>query len=191
LIFIIMVTWRTGVQAMRARLIAIAQSQEVFTEELRRNEVPRVPGVSIFLTRTDTAIPAFVSEWVKNVGSLHRTVIALHIHFDESPRVADAERASVLAGPENLWHVTLRYGFVEVPNLNADLKRLKGLPPDVDLDRAIFFASRDVIVPQNHSVLVKWRYALFAFLFRNSIKATDRFSLPADRTLEVARHINL
>ena len=37
----------------------------------------------------------------------------------------------------------------------------------------------------------RWRSALFAFLYRNSVKTVDRFNLPPDNVVEIARQIEI
>ena len=64
--------------------------------------------------------------------------------------------------------------------------------PDVVDDHAVFVAARDLMVrkPQG-SALAGWRVALFAFLYRNSVKIVDRFNLAPDRVIEIARQIEI
>ena len=56
----------------------------------------------------------------------------------------------------------------------------------------MFVAARDLVVrkPQG-SALAGWRIALFAFMYRNSAKIVDRFNLPPDRVIEIARQIEI
>lgn len=189
-IFGIMVTWRTGVQALRAKLASLAEPVDSFLAELKSERVPRVPGTAVFLTRPTDKIPAFVSEYVRNIGSLHKTVLALHIKFEEQPRVDEADRFIFEQVAPNFWHVTLRYGFVEAPDLVATLRRLTDIP-EINPEQAVFFATRDLVVSTRHSLLSSLRLALFAFLFRNAARVTDRFNLPQERTVEVARQVRL
>ena len=188
-IYVVMVTWRTGTTAVRDRLQAMAEPTERFVALLTDHRVPRVPGTAVFLTRSGDQIPAFVSGYVRTMGSIHTNVIALTIQFEDEPRVR-AARAAVEQVCDGFWRVTLRFGFVEVPDLMAAIADLD-LPPSVDLEHAVFFGSRDMVVAGPHSALTKWRLALFAFLYRNAVRASDRFRLPADRTLEMARQITL
>jgi KUP system potassium uptake protein len=189
IIYGVMVTWRTGVQALRAALDAMAQPIADFLAELKDHEIPRVPGVAVFLTRSSDHIPVFITEYVRNIGSLHATAITLSVIFEEQPTVA-APRGRVETLSEGLWHVTLRYGFIETPDLCRDLEALEGLPEAID-ETAIFFGTRDMIVLKKHGVLTRMRLRLFSFLFRNAVRASDRFNLPPDRTMEVARHVPL
>ena len=190
-IYLIMVTWRTGAMAVRARLKAMAEPTEAFVTQLNDHRIPRVPGTAVFLTRTEGQIPAFIAGYMRNMGSLHEHVIALTIRFDDTPRVAEEKRATLEQVCEGFWRATVHYGFVEVPDLTTALKNLKGLPPSIDLDRAVFFGSRDMVTAAPHSRLHRLQIDLFAFLYRNAVRASDRFKLPADRTVEVARQIKL
>ncbi len=189
-IFMIMVTWRTGAQALRSKLASLAEPVDNFLAELKAERVPRVPGTAIFLTRPTDKIPAFVGDYVRNMGSLHKVVLALHIRFEEQPRIDEAERAEIEQVAPDFWHVTLRYGFIEAPDLVSALRELKGVP-GLDPDQAVFFATRDLVAPARHSMLSRWRLALFAYLYRNAARLTDRFNLPPDRTVEVARQVRL
>lgn len=190
-IYLVMVTWRTGAMAVRARLRAMAEPTEAFVAQLNDHRIPRVPGTAVFLTRTAGQIPAFIAGYMRNMGSLHEHVIALTIRFDDAPRIDEDRRATLEPVCEGFWRATVHYGFIEVPDLTAALKDLKGLPAAVDLDRAVFFGSRDMVTAAPHSTLNRLRIDLFAFLYRNAVRASDRFKLPPDRTIEVARQIKL
>ena len=52
---------------------------------------------------------------------LQETLVSLSIAFEEVPRVEHGCRASVREVAPGFWHVTVRYGFVEVPELQSAL----------------------------------------------------------------------
>jgi KUP system potassium uptake protein len=190
IIYILMVIWRTGVQALRDALQLTTQPVSEFLAELKRNKVPRVPGVGVFLTRSSDHVPAFITEYVRNIGALHATAVTLSVVFEEQPW-AQEPRSKVEQLEDGLWHVTLRYGFVESPDLPRDLAAIKKLPDEVNFEKSVFFGARDMIVLKPHAFLTRVRLRLFGFLLRNSIRASDRFNLPPERTMEVARHVPL
>ena len=190
-IFLVMVTWRTGFQVLRATLATLSEPADQFLRELAIDKVPRVPGTAVFLTRATEDVPAFIVEYVRNMGALHAKVIALNVRFEEQPRVDPDERGAYEALGTNFWRATVSYGFNEKPDLPVGLSELKNLPPDLDLKNAVFFGTRDLVTPGRHSPLSKWRGELFAYLYRNSVRATDRFHLPAHQTVEVARQIEI
>jgi KUP system potassium uptake protein len=76
--------------------------------------------------------------------------------------------------------------------LRAALKQAHGVELGIDFERARFVAARDLVVSKRHgSALRGWRTALFAFLYRNSAKIVDRFNLPPERVVEIARQIEI
>jgi KUP system potassium uptake protein len=119
-------------------------------------------------------------------------VIALSVTFDETPRVAGPACTVVSKVAEGWWQISAHFGFIEIPNLRRALEQAQGLDPAIDLDKAVFVATRDLVVHKPGSrVLRQGRLGLFAFLYRNAVKATDRFSLPPHNVLEIARQIEI
>jgi len=191
-IFFIMLTWRSGIDAVRTSLANSSEPPEDFLASLKTGDIPRVPGTAVFLTRTYQKIPPLMIDHVKHMGALQRSVIALTVRFEEPPRIAEPERCDVELIGDGIWSVTIRFGFVEIPDLAGALKRVKGLDPSIDLDAAIYFATRDLIVAKRGaSMFDRLRLPVFAFLYRNAVKVVDRFSLPPDRVVEIARQIEI
>jgi KUP system potassium uptake protein len=72
------------------------------------------------------------------------------------------------------------------------LREAKGLARDIDLDKAVYFAARDEAVhSKTGATLSWWRLPLFAFLFRNSVRASDLFNLPVSNFIEIGRQIEI
>jgi KUP system potassium uptake protein len=191
-IFSLMLIWRTGIDAVRQSLANASEPAEKFIADLKAGKVPRVPGTAIFLTRTYQQIPPLLVDHIRHMGALHSAVIALTVLFEEDPRIEDEHRCAVELLAPGIWRVTVRFGFVEIPDLTAALKRVRGLDPSIDLDHAIYFATRDLVVSKpGDSMFARWRLPVFAFLYRNAVKVVDRFSLPPDRVVEIARQIEI
>ncbi|MBV8683558.1 MAG: KUP/HAK/KT family potassium transporter [Caulobacteraceae bacterium] len=190
LMFGLMATWRTGIDAVRARSVRVAISVSEFQRLMKTT--PRVPGTAVFLTRQNEGVPSIVSDHVKFVGALQEHVLALTVIFEPRPRVPEAERFTVVPLCDGLCHVTIRFGFVEVPNVQQTLNRIKDFSPGVDIDNAFFFGTRDMVKrrPQD-SRLPAWQLPIFAFLFRNAVKTFDRFSLPATNVIEISREVEV
>jgi len=119
-------------------------------------------------------------------------VIALTVVFEETPRVSDEERFVLEPLAEGMWRVTLRFGFIEIPDLRLALRLVKPLDPSIDLDNAIYFATRDLVVSKARGPRYPaWRRPVFAFLYRNAVKVVDRFNLPPKNVVEIARPIEI
>jgi KUP system potassium uptake protein len=191
-VFTVMTTWHRGVRAIAIRLAENEGDPDAFFAELRSGRIARVPGTAVFFTRTAGRIPTLLLRHVAQMKALAETVMTVTVIFEETPRVDEANRAEVQAMSDGIWHVIVRFGFVEVPNLVTALRRAKELGCPVHLDDAVYFAGRDDVVRgQDHSSLWPWQRMLFAFMYRNAVRAADRFDLPPERFLEVGRQVRL
>jgi KUP system potassium uptake protein len=187
IIFVIMTTWREGIDSVHRR--QIGQSNAVFLTKLRSGHVPRVPGTAVFLTRYRRGVPSLIIEHLKHMGALHETVIELTVQLVELPHVAERRCSAACLGA-NLWQATVKFGFNENPDLLEALEAFEEFRHKVNFRKVIYFASRDLVVHDTrHPRLTRWQLILFAFLFRNSAKTMDRFNIPPDNFVEIARQI--
>ena len=192
LIFLAMTTWRRGISALRGTLVRGQDTPEQFLTRLEEGRIPRVPGTAVFLSRTDALVPPVLVRHVAQFKALQETIVGLTVRFDEVPRVAQSGRAQVRKVAAGLWHVTIHYGFIEIPDLANDLLAARDHGCPLDLDDAVYFAAHDEVVGSvSHPRLPSWRRVLFAFMYRNALRAPDRFALPSDRFLEISRQVAL
>ena len=192
LIFIVMTTWRFGIDALHREVARAARAPEDFFRQLRDQKIPRVPGTAIFLTRLDHAISPLIVAYVAHIGAIHQTVVALTVRFEPVPRVRRENRLEVVRLSDDFWHLTVRYGFVEIPDLPAALRQAKSVCDPIDPDNAIYFGAADEVVRSNkRTELLRWRLQLFAFMFRNSAHAADRFNIPSAKLVEISRRIEI
>jgi KUP system potassium uptake protein len=192
ILFSIMVTWRTGVEAIRAALIQAPEAGDKFLADLRSGAIPRVAGTTIFLTRSAQKVSRLIMDHAHFVGVLPKQAIALSVIFESVPRIEGPNCTLVENVGEGLWHIVAKFGFFEIPDLRAALSRAAGLEPPIDINKAMFVGTRDLVVRKPFdSVLAHWRMWLFAFLYRNSVKVVDRFNLPPDNVVEIARQIEI
>jgi KUP system potassium uptake protein len=191
-VFIVMTTWRFGIEAVRREHAREAELPRQFFKRLHDSRIPRVPGTAIFLTRLAQEVPPLIVQHVKQLGAVQDTLIALTVKFEDVPRVRSDNRMEVIQLSEWFWHMTVHYGFVEVPNLPAALGRAKDFGCPIDFDGAIYFGERDEIVRRKRrSRIARWRLPLFAFMFRNSVRAVDRFNIPPRNFIEIGRQIEI
>ncbi|GAC1667624.1 MAG: KUP/HAK/KT family potassium transporter [Steroidobacteraceae bacterium] len=190
ILFVIMITWRTGIDAVRAALMQPPQAAERFLAALKSGLIPRVEGTTVFLTRSRQKVSGLIMSHVHFAGVLPKNAIALSVEFENTPRIEGPHCTVVDHTGEGLWHLVARFGFFEIPDLRRALRDAHGLDAAVDLDKALFVGTRDLIVHQQKSLSMgRWRLELFAFLYRNSVKVVDRFNLEPENVLEIARQI--
>jgi KUP system potassium uptake protein len=128
---------------------------------------------------------------VADLHALHRLVASLTVEFEEVPRVARADRVRVEKVAEDFWHITAHFGFMEMPDLRAALAAAREHGCLLDLDHAIFFGTYDDVVPaeKGERLLPAWRRWLFSFMYRNAVRAVDRYRLPRDRFVTMGRQL--
>jgi KUP system potassium uptake protein len=189
-VFVIMMTWRAGLDAVRASLGRDAPDAALVHARIRA--APRVPGTAVFLTRQDHGGPAAILQHLDHMGALQRHVVVLTVKFEATPRVAEEDRSHVEHMGDGVTRIVMRFGFIEMPDLKVALAAVEGLDPDIDLDTAIFFGNRDLVTGRREPPrLPRWQLPIFAFLYRNAVKAVDRFNLPSPNVLEIARQIDV
>ncbi|MEI2518184.1 KUP/HAK/KT family potassium transporter, partial [Acinetobacter baumannii] len=81
--------------------------------------------------------------------------------FEECPRVPAERRATIADLGHGLWRVTLRYGFVEIPNVARDLAAVPDLNDRFDPESAVYFGARDLVECHKRSRLDRLRLGLF------------------------------
>lgn len=192
LIFILMTTWHRGIEAVRRAQAETPDATERFLAALKDGKIARVPGTAVFFSRSDTAVPPVLVRHYVQIKALQEKIVSLTIRFEDYPRVPLSERAEVEQIADDFWHVTVRFGFLEVPSVVAALACAREKGCSLNLDDAVYFASReDVVRSANRPRLPTWQRMLFAVMYRNAVRTPDRFDLPADEFLEIGRQIAL
>jgi len=192
ILFCIMVTWRNGVDAIKATLASSAEPGERFLSELKNGLIPRIDGTTVFLTRSTQKVSKLIMDHVRFVGVLPRHAIALSIVFENTPRIFGPKCTLVENVGEGLWRVVARFGFFEIPDLMLALSQAQGLESTIHFGKAMFVGTRDLVVSKPANPALRgWRMALFAFLYRNSVKVVDRFNLAPANVVEIARQVEI
>ena len=194
LVFTVMTTWRRGIAGVRAKSSEHVLAPNSFLDQLAEGRVPRVPGTIVFLTRVNEPISPSMVSHVAQFGALQQNVVTLTVAFDQRPRVPQEERITLQHYEGNVWHVMVRYGFVEIPSLPVALAIARGKGCPIVPDDAIFIGGRDEVVRDRddaHARLPAWRRLLFGFMYRNAVHFVDRFDLPPERFVQIGRQVAL
>jgi KUP system potassium uptake protein len=102
------------------------------------------------------------------------------------------DRIELMELADGFWHITVHFGFVQIPDIPAALRQAKVRGCPIDLEDAIYFTARDAVVcSKRRSWLVRARLRLFMLMFRNSVRAVDLFNLPPKNFVEVGRQIEI
>jgi KUP system potassium uptake protein len=120
---------------------------------------------------------------------LHERIILLSIRTAAAPRASDAERVKIDTIAPGIQAVTLRFGFMETPNVIRGLTRARERGLQFDIMTTSFFLSRRTLVPTAKSSMPRWQDLLFIFLAKNAASATEFFHIPSSRVVELGAQI--
>ena len=191
LMLIVMTTWRSGFDAIHRAQHLRSESLADFRQDLAEHRA-RSPRTAVFLTRLAHDVPSLIVEHIRQFGVVPKVMVALSVRFSDRPRLRSEERLEMEEICSNFWHVTVRYGFVEIPDVPATLRHARELGCSLDFTEALYFAERSKVVRRNRKPhMSRWRRVLFAFMLRNSMHAVELFKLPARDFIEIGRQMEI
>ncbi len=186
-----MTTWRTGRRLLAERIRRGETPIERFLDDVERDGLPRVPGTAVFLFKGSGAAPPALITNTRHNHVLHERVLLLSVLTADAPVVGPDERAEIEQRGPGVFQVTLHYGFMEEPDVEAALLKLSDDRLPVTADSLTFFLGRETVIASDIPGMANWRERLFAFQLRSASSAARFFRLPADRVVEVGSQVEI
>ncbi|MFM2130151.1 MAG: potassium transport protein Kup, partial [Pseudomonadota bacterium] len=115
-IYISSTTWIEGRQALYQKLAAEGAQLEDFLRSVGPN-IPRVRGTAVYLARMGETVPHALLHNIKHNKVLHERVLLMTVINEEVPIVPRESRVEAQELEKGFWRVTVRYGFLQSPNL--------------------------------------------------------------------------
>jgi KUP system potassium uptake protein len=188
----IMLIWHRGSVAVAQRLAEAPIPVSDFLANIKANNVPRVPGTAVFLTRTAGGVPPVMLWHLKHNRALHERVLVLTVLTESRPRVQWPERLSVVQEGESFWRVTAHFGFMQRPDIPLLLQEAQQRGCAAELEDVTYYVGHENIVHRERGpALPHWQEALFAAMMRNASHVTDYFRLPSRQVVEIGRQISI
>jgi KUP system potassium uptake protein len=191
IVFALMSTWKRGREVLRERLEETALPIDLFLPDLETSTLPRVPGTAVFLTGDPTGTPHALLHNIKHNKVVHEQTVCLTLLTEDVPYVTASERFTAKALGQGFYRVVARYGFMEVADVPALLRRIRAQGFPIDLEGASYFLGHEQLIPTGESGMGRWRAALFAYLSRNAQSATTYFRIPPNRVVELGAQVEL
>jgi KUP system potassium uptake protein len=151
---------------------------------------PLVLGVLVFTVMT-TAVPHALLHSLKHFKTLHERNVLLSVETLEEPYADPAARMELHDLGHSFHTLTLRFGFMEDPDVPAALAESAAQGLAFDMMDTTFFLSRETVVATKRPGMVLWRDKLFAFLSRNAMPATAFFHIPGNRLVELGTQVEI
>jgi KUP system potassium uptake protein len=190
-ILAVMLTWKKGRALLGEKIAAEALPLEVFLEDIDLTNPVRVPGTAVFLTSTRRGTPAVLLHHFKHNKVLHEQVVILSIVTDAVPEVPASEFVHLKFFDRGFWGVTAHYGFMQTPDIVQVLRACASQGLYLNEADTSFYLGRETLLDGKGRGMAAWRKRLFRFLSRNARSATDFFSIPPNRVVEIGTQIEL
>jgi KUP system potassium uptake protein len=181
----LMTSWKRGRDLLLARWRQDSLPLASFLARLPQSRTVRVPGLAIFLTGNPDYVPAALLHNLKHNKVLHERVLFVTVQNLDEPEAGQHRRTDAAELAPGIHRVTLRYGFMESPNLPRELEGLRERGIAYDAMQASYFLGREVLVPASVPKMPFWRLWLFLVMARNAQPATEFFRIPSDRVVEL------
>jgi len=188
-VMLLMYTWRKGSKVLFEK----SHKQEIPLEDLvamlEKKPPQRVPGTAVFLTSNADLAPTSLMHSLKHYKVLHEKNVILTIENARTPRVDLSERVRMEQIGETFARVTLRFGFMETPNVPKALAVARKLGWQFDIMATSFFLSRRLLKRAAQSSMPLWQDRLFIAMSRSANDATDYFQIPTGRVVEIGTQV--
>ena len=182
--------WHRGAAAVSIRMHEALTPVPEFMAAIAANNIPRVPGTAVFLTRTEQDTPPVMVWHVKHNRALHAHLFVLRVEILPVPWVASDNRITLSEVMPNFWRAEARFGFMERPRIPDLLTTSKSLGCTVDVADITYYVGHETVVARDDGQgLPAWQERIFAVMERNAVHVSDFFSLPNDQVVEIGRQI--
>lgn len=195
-IFTLMSTWSKGHTLVRTARKRKEVSLEDFVGHLHKSKITRVKGNAVYIGHHSHNAPLALTSTLNELHELHEKVIIVTVKTTDSAHVPESSRAELSElgySDDGISHLTLHFGFKDIPNVPAALELTRGLSDEVNFNphQATYFTSgiQPIVTPNKH--MATWRKHLYLFMSRNASYQSDYFHLPTERTIEMKTFIEL
>ena len=191
LLFVVMSTWSRG----RALLMDSIQSEGLelrpFIESLHAESIHRVPRTAVYAVANAGTVPQALLHNLKHNQVLHETNVILTVIFADVPFIAANERLVVQQLMPGFWRATLRFGFMDTPDVPLALAVAQRMGLQIPAFETTYFLSRETVVPTPGGGMLQWREKLFAAMSRNAGGIPEFFRLPDNAVVELGTRVQI
>ncbi|MDB5987348.1 MAG: potassium uptake protein Kup system [Nevskia sp.] len=189
--FIVMITWSRGRSLLAKELFKDTEPLQEFADKLVANPPYRIPGTAVFFTFGTHAPPRLV--WhLERHHVLQERLILLTVLTEDEPRVATTERLQIVSIAPSITRITVRYGFMQEPNIPVALRLCEKLGLDLDLEHVTYYLGHETVIPTSDVPgMAMWRESLYSFLARNAMRPTAFYQLPPEDVVELGFQVEI
>ena len=180
-----MAAWLWGRRRLAAQRAVGAMPLDVLISSVRPDDPPRVPGTAVYMTARVDNVPAALLHNMKHNKILHERNVLMTVRTMDVPRVPEADRIEIHHFDKNFHTVTIRYGFLEEPDIPRALALCRVGGFRFNLMETSFFVGREKIVSKRGAGISAPFKHLFILLSNLALDATEFFRIPVNRIVEL------
>jgi KUP system potassium uptake protein len=184
-------TWRRGSRLLAEKTRRTEVPIDTLVASLEKKPPHLAPGTAVFLTSAPDFAPTALLHNLKHNKVLHENNVILTVDTADTPRVAEDERVRIAPISPHFRKVTLRFGYMEQPNIPKALAVARKLGWQFDIMSTSFFLSRRSLKPATRSGMPRWQDRLYIGLARTASDATDYFQIPTGRVVEIGTQVTI
>ncbi len=188
---IVMWTWTRGTRLLAEKTHRDSIPIMEFIAMLEKSKPTRIPGTAVFLTSDPSVTPTALMHNLKHNKVLHERVLIICVRNEDRPRVTADHRFEIKPLSADFFSATLHYGFMESPRVPAALASMRKAGFKYDIMKTSFFLGRRSIKESPSSEMPAWQDKLYVALTKQAANATDFFSIPSDRVVELGAQVTI
>ena len=141
--------------------------------------------MAIFMSIFADVLPHSLEVQLKHNKYLHERLLFLVIITGEEPRVKDSERFSYKEIKPNIFSITVRSGFKEVPDVSKIIEWIKSQRIIDESEDISIFLGRGLPIASRHAYLKGVSKKIYILLSKNASPAYEFFKIDSSQVVEL------
>ncbi|MCI4677372.1 potassium transporter Kup [Rhodoblastus acidophilus] len=188
---VVMWTWVRGTDLLGKKTHRDSIPTVDLIRMMEKSKPTRVPGTAVFLTGDPNVAPSALMHNLKHNKVLHERIVIMNVVTKPTPRVSEANRFEIEKLSHDFMRVTLYFGFMESPRVPAAMALMRKCGVKFDIMTTSFFLGKRTLKTSPVSGMPPWQDKLFVSLSKQATNATDFFSIPSDRVVEMGAQVTI
>lgn len=190
-LFVVMSTWWRGRKLLMKSIQKDGIDLNDFLPTLNVDQINRAYRTAVYPVADPEKVPMALMHNLKHNQVLHASNVILTVVFESVPWVGNSDRVQVKSLSRGFWQVTVRYGFMNTPNVPEALELTDEVGLKISLFETTYFLSRETVVPTPGSGMARWRERMFAAMSRNAGGVVEFFRLPSNAVVELGTRVQI
>lgn len=190
-LFTLMATWKRGNTLVFKREQHLELELEQLLETMKKRPPVRAPGTAVFLSSNPMGAPAALLANLHYNGMLHEQILLTTVQSTGAAHIHDKERITLEPLGEGLYRVTIRFGFMEEPDVPKAIASISAPGLRFDPEQVPYFVNRTRVIASTLPGMALWREKLYTRMRSNAASAADFFRLPPSRVFEIGTSVEV